>query len=67
MQLVMEPTCRHCERKNRLTEAEEVDHIKPIADGGDPYEFGNLQSLCKRCHRMKTAKENAERITHKLV
>ena len=34
--------------------AEEVDHIKPIAHGGDALDSENLQSVCKPCHRWKT-------------
>ena len=33
--------------------ATEVDHIVPRAWGGG--HTGNLQSLCQRCHRAKTA------------
>ncbi len=56
-QLRREPTCRICNTKGRLTEAEEVDHVKPMVEGGAPYAFDNLQSLCKRCHVIKTATE----------
>lgn len=41
--------------------AEEVDHILPLADGGDPYRFDNLQSLCRECHFAKTREENERR------
>lgn len=34
-----------------------VDHIKPLADGGEPYDENNLQLLCRECHGKKTAKE----------
>lgn len=39
----------------------EVDHITPIADGGHPFDPGNLQTLCEDCHSEKTALENSER------
>ena len=39
----------------------EVDHITPIADGGHPFDPGNLQTLCSECHKSKTATENSER------
>lgn len=39
----------------------EVDHITPIADGGHPFDPGNLQTLCSECHKGKTAQENSER------
>lgn len=32
----------------------EVDHIKAICNGGDPWDEDNLQVLCKRCHKAKT-------------
>lgn len=35
-----------------------VDHIDRIADGGHPFDKSNLQTLCKYCHREKTADEN---------
>lgn len=44
------PVCEMC--NHRL--AVEVDHIVEIQDGGDPLDWYNLQSLCKRCHTDKT-------------
>jgi 5-methylcytosine-specific restriction protein A len=37
--------------------ATDVDHIKAIEDGGDPWSRNNLQGLCKACHSMKTNRE----------
>lgn len=34
--------------------ADQVDHIKPINQGGEPYDWSNLQSLCQHCHSTKT-------------
>ncbi len=34
-----------------------VDHIRPIAEGGEVYNEANLQILCIRCHGKKTAGE----------
>ena len=45
-------TCQHCGRWGN-----EVDHIVPIQRGGPEWELSNLQTLCKRCHSRKTAKE----------
>ena len=39
----------------------EVDHIKRIEDGGDPWAPSNLQTLCSGCHSAKTAIENRGR------
>ena len=33
----------------------DVDHIRPIALGGDEYDEENLQVLCRDCHKQKTA------------
>ena len=38
----------------------EVDHIKPLADGGTD-DDANLQPLCKPCHAAKTISENVKR------
>ena len=38
--------------------AEHVDHILPVAVAPDrQYDDTNLQSLCRRCHSIKTARE----------
>jgi 5-methylcytosine-specific restriction protein A len=53
------PLCVHCEKEDRLTPATEVDHIIP--HGGDMKLFwdkSNWQTLCKKCHSIKTAKED---------
>ena len=50
------PLCEKCLEEGRLTEAEQVHHIKPLAEGGDHSE-NNLMSLCSSCH----AKIHAER------
>ncbi|RBO54173.1 HNH endonuclease [Rhodovulum sp. BSW8] len=42
--------CVECGAKGRL----EVDHITPLRDGGAPFDLGNLQCLCGRCHARKT-------------
>jgi 5-methylcytosine-specific restriction protein A len=51
-----EPLCRHCHKKGLIVEAEIVDHIVPLTVNPDgKYDDDNLQSLCKRCHQIKTA------------
>jgi 5-methylcytosine-specific restriction enzyme A len=37
--------------------ATDVDHITPIAKGGDPWTPANLQALCAPCHGQKTRAE----------
>jgi 5-methylcytosine-specific restriction endonuclease McrA len=37
--------------------ASEVDHKKPLMDGGDPWAWENLQSACHPCHVVKTTEE----------
>jgi 5-methylcytosine-specific restriction endonuclease McrA len=34
-----------------------LDHIRPIAMGGDQWARDNLQVLCVRCNRVKTARD----------
>ena len=46
--------CRRCGKAGRL----EVDHVVPMAVGGDPWEPANLQALCRGCHSAKTRAEN---------
>lgn len=51
------PLCIHCKAEGRTKEAEEVDHIIPLRQGGARLDPANLQSLCRRCHQRKTARE----------
>jgi 5-methylcytosine-specific restriction protein A len=46
--------CQHCLANNRVEPATEVDHIKPLAQGGDRLLLENVQSLCHPCHVKKT-------------
>lgn len=34
-----------------------VDHINPIALGGDEWDINNLQTLCLKCNKIKTAQD----------
>ena len=45
--------CTRCQKSGRL----EVDHVKPLERGGELYDLGNLQSLCRSCHIAKSADE----------
>ena len=45
--------CCECGKAGRL----ECDHVIPLSQGGDPYNPGNLQTLCVTCHVAKTAED----------
>ena len=49
-------SCVKCGRRAR-----EVDHIIPLSDGGNEFDLGNCQSLCKSCHMQKTIGEIKDR------
>lgn len=49
--------CEECETLTVPLIAEVVDHKTPINQGGDPYSWDNLQSMNKKCHNKKSAKE----------
>lgn len=38
--------CRRCGNGGRL----EVHHIVALSKGGKPYDMGNLEAICRRCH-----------------
>ena len=60
-QLLREPWCRECAKNGDRVRATVVDHIVPHR--GDWALFvdpANHQSLCKRHHDQKTAREQAE-------
>lgn len=51
-----------CEKKGPL--GWDLDHITPLIEGtGDLsfWQMGNLQTLCKPCHKEKTSREATER------
>lgn len=58
------PLCEKCLEEGRLTEAEQVHHIKPLAEGGD-HNDGNLMSLCSSCHAKIHAKRGDRWHTNK--
>ena len=51
------PLCEQCEQEGRLTPAEEVHHILPLANGGT-HDDDNLMALCKSCHSRITIGSN---------
>lgn len=53
-----------CQGCGRVSADNEVDHIKPLEQGGHPTALTNLQTLCKGpdgCHTKKTAREAGQR------
>lgn len=40
--------------------ANHVDHIIPVARGGDPWDLSNLQASCEKCNLTKGSKTEAE-------
>ena len=49
-------TCSIC-RKRKGRALLEVDHMIPVRKGVDPFDKGNLRTLCRECHRAKTKLE----------
>lgn len=50
------PLCEECRKAGKLTPAEEVHHVIPLAKGGT-HDESNLMSLCTSCHSKITACE----------
>lgn len=62
MHLRNEPFCRRCNSTGGGDDGGLlVDHIVPIADGGAVLDDNNLQTLCVRCHAVKTQEDLARR------
>ena len=55
--LASSPLCAVC----GVMPAVELDHVVPVSDGGAFWAGGNLQGLCRGCHRVKTAGERRGR------
>lgn len=55
--IVDNPLCEECKRNGKVTEGKDIDHITPIRFGGEPFDFNNLQTLCKTCHNKKSGRE----------
>lgn len=61
-QLLREPFCRVCAARGERVRATVVDHIRPHRGDWELFiDPANHQSLCKRCHDQKTAREEWER------
>ena len=49
--------CQKCGKAALL----EIDHVKPLDDGGAVYDLVNLQTLCRSCHFDKSRGERRGR------
>ena len=54
--------CQNCKRNGKQTPADEVHHIIPLGECADPFDFSNLELLCKSCHSQETNLERKNRI-----
>jgi len=46
--------CKMCGMsKNKMI----VDHIVELKDGGEAFDYNNLETLCVSCHNKKTTEE----------
>ena len=59
--LAENPLCAMCSELGRLTVGTVVDHIKERRDGGHNTDKANLQTLCTKCHTVKTNEEKRRR------
>jgi 5-methylcytosine-specific restriction protein A len=66
--IASQPLCEDCLANGRVTVAEEVHHRIPVEQGRDynemrqlAYNFSNLVSLCKACHRARHAPQVVEK------
>lgn len=51
--LAADVLCLACLERGVTKPANTVDHRLAISKGGDPWAWGNLQSLCTSCHNAK--------------
>lgn len=54
-----DPFCVDCREEQRLVPWSDLDHIKDLAEGGDPLSLDNVAGRCKRHHSIKTARTRA--------
>lgn len=51
------PLCQPCQRANRITIANTVDHRIAMSEGGPAYpDHDGLEAMCVPCHSRKTAR-----------
>lgn len=59
------PLCEQCLADGRTEPAAVVDHIHEIKDGGALTSDENAQSLCYKCHAVKSSQARNERKNHR--
>lgn len=52
---------KKCNKTNIVRIGTSVDHIIALKDGGNPWDWNNLQTLCALHHNRKTKLENERR------
>lgn len=57
MHLSENPLCVVCKASGIVAAATVSDHIQPVRQGGDPWDWSNRQGLCKTCHNQKSGRE----------
>ena len=60
------PMCEQCQREGRLVQADMVDHVVELRDGGAALSEDNAMSLCRKCHAVKTAEVRDKRKNHQV-
>ena len=50
--------CTSCGVRGQQLQA---DHVRPLVDGGQPFDVANVVMLCVDCHGRKTAADRARR------
>ena len=56
--LALDRASWRCQKCGKYGARLEIDHIKPLGDGGALYDLDNLQALCRfPCHFDKTRRE----------
>lgn len=51
-----DPLCQDCKAKGLVRLADVVDHITPLAKGGDDSD-ANTRNLCDDCHYVRTGEQ----------
>lgn len=54
------PLCVDCEADGRVTLATVVDHIRPMSDGGAPWDPVNHAGRCDHHHQVKRGRERQQ-------